>query len=194
MTEILDEAPGWDAIETAVAAVSDDHDPLHWGTDSLPGQGLHGMSAYRCPGYWLLVTFGLTELFGKDSANPHVSGWGFEFTMRVPRDGAQPPAWSLRLLEQLAGYVFSTGRPFADGHRMDPGGPITGQPDTRLRALALAADPHLPAISSPHGAARFLTVVGITPEEMERMKATSTAEVLGELARHSPLLVTDPTR
>jgi hypothetical protein len=56
------------------------------------------------------------------------------------------------------------------------------------RAFALV--PH----HSPLGSAQFLAVVGITADELERMKRTTTAEVLSELAEHSPLLITDPTR
>ncbi|MDG4783923.1 suppressor of fused domain protein [Micromonospora sp. WMMD961] len=194
MVKVADEAPGWAAIEAAVATRAGDQNPLHWGTNSLPGQGLYGLSAYRSAGQWLLVTFGMTELFSKSSDDPDVSGWGYELTMRVPRDADEPPAWSLRLLERLADYVFTSGKPFAEGHRMDPGGPITGQANTRLRALTFVADPELPPINSPHGSARFLTVVGITANELDRMKATTTAEVLSELAECSPMLVTDPTR
>jgi Suppressor of fused protein (SUFU) len=190
-----DEAPGWDAIEAAVAWVVPAQQPLHWGTSTLPGQdGIYGLSAYRVDDHWLLVTFGLTELFGKDSDDPQVSGWGFELTMRVPMGEAQPPPWALRLLQQLGRYVFSTGRPFDDGHRMDPGGPITGAPDTRLTAVAFANDPQLATIDTPHGAVRFLTVVGITANELARMKATSTAHVLAELVATSPLLITDARR
>jgi hypothetical protein len=159
---------------------------------------LYGLSAYRSGGHWLLVTFGMTELFGKDSDDPDVSGWGHELTMRVPRnrDDAddQPPPWTLRLLQQLVSHVFEAGTPFADGHRLDPGGPVTGADDTRLTALAFTADPELPPIDSPFGSATFLTVVGITGDELDRMKATSTAEVLRELRADSPLLVTDPSR
>ncbi|MFF5178240.1 suppressor of fused domain protein [Micromonospora sp. NPDC000316] len=194
MVEVADEAPGWAAIEAAVATRVSDQNPLHWGTNNLPGQGLYGLSAYQSAGHWLLVTFGMTELFSKDSDDPDVSGWGYELTMRVPVDADQPPAWSLRLLERLVDYVFTSGKPFAEGHRMDPGGPVTGQANTRLRALAFAADPELPPINSPHGSARFVTVVGITANELDRMKVTTTAEVLNELAERSPMLVTDPTR
>lgn len=194
MVEVANEAPGWDAIEAAVATTMGDQEPLHWGTSNLPGQGLYGLSAYRAAGHWLLVTFGMTELFSKDSDDPDISGWGCELTMRVPLDADQPPAWSLRLLDKLVEYVFNSGRPFAEGHRMDVGGPITGQANTRLRAVAFAADPELPPIDSPFGSAQFLAVVGITIEELERMKATTTAAVLSELAAHSPMLVTDPTR
>jgi hypothetical protein len=100
----------------------------------------------------------------------------------------------VRLLERLADYVFTSGRPFAAGHRMDPGGPITGRADTRLSAVAFAADPELPPINSPFSSAEFLTVLGITADELDRMKATTTSSVLTELSTDSPLLVTDPAR
>ncbi|MFG1643081.1 suppressor of fused domain protein [Amycolatopsis sp. NPDC049252] len=94
------------------------------------------LSAYRDAGHWLLVTFGLTELFTKESDDTGISGWGFELTMRVPAGDGPPAPWSLNLLRQLGGYVFSTGRVFEPGHRLNPGGPITGASDTRLTALA----------------------------------------------------------
>jgi hypothetical protein len=195
VADVDGEAPGWDAIEAAVARVVPAQQPLHWGTNTPPGQdGIYGLSAYRVDQHWLLVTFGLTELFSKDSDELLISGWGFELTLRVPAAAAQPPVWALRLLQQLGRYVFSTGQPFDHGHRMDPAGPITGAPDTRLTALAFANDPQLATIDTLHGAVRFLTVIGITADELARMKATSTAHVLTELSAASPLLVTDPHR
>lgn len=195
MDDPENDAPGWDAVEAAVEAVVPPQQPLHWGTHTLPDQdGIYGLSAYRDGGHWLLVTFGLTELFGKVSDDRDTSGWGFELTMRVPADADQPPAWTLRLLQQLGRYVYSGQRPIRPGHRMEPGGPITGSPGTRLTALAFVDDPQLPSIDTPNGRMQFLTVVGITAEELAQMKATSTGQVLVELAAASPLLVTDVTR
>jgi suppressor of fused protein SUFU len=190
------DSPGWAAIETAVEAVVPPQDPLHWGTDHLPGQdGVYGLSAYRDGENWLLVTFGLTELFGKGSENLLWSGWGFELTIRIPAsDPTRPPPWSLNLLHQLGKYVYSTGRPIEAGDRLQPGGPITGEPGTRLTALAFTEDCQLGTIDTPHGSVQFLQVVGITGDELARMKATSTAEVLAELAASSPQLVTDCLR
>jgi hypothetical protein len=192
-----DAAPGWDAIEAAVTRINSDRRPLHWGTGTLPDQdGIYGLSAYRADGHWLLVTFGLTELFTKVSDDADVSGRGFELTLRLPRIDAdqEPPRWALRLLEKLGRYVYRFEKPFAVGHRMDPGGPITGASDTQLTALAFTADPRLPDIASPHGYARFLAVVGITAQELRQMQSTSTREVLNVLAEASPLLITDPAR
>lgn len=189
-------APGWAAIETTVEAVVPTQQLLHWGTNTLPGQdGVYGLSAYRTDEeHWLLVTFGLTELFSKQSEDPQWSGWGFELTMRIPAGDTKPPPWSLNLLQQLGKYVYSSGRPLEVGHRMQPGGPITGRPDTSLTAIAFTEDPQLGTIDTPHGKVQFLQVVGITDDELARMKRSSTTEVLSELATSSPLLVTDVTR
>jgi suppressor of fused protein SUFU len=190
-----DEAPGWDAIEASVAAVHPNVEPLHWSTGELPDQdGIYGLSAYPTGEAWLLVTFGLTELFGKVSDDPTTSGWGYELTMRVPAEDEQPPAWALALLRQLGAMVFSTGTELADGHRLDPGGPITGTADTALTALAFVTDPELPPVFSPYGAAGFLAVVGITSAELAEAQATTTASVVQRLREASPLLVTDPRR
>ena len=141
------------------------------------------------------MTFGLTDLFDKaDGEDPKISGWGFELTMRVPVTSDQPPAWVLDLIEKLARYVYHSGQPFAHGHRMEPGGPITGRSDTRLTAVAFATDPQLPRITSQNGSSIFLTVVGISAEELARMKETTTDAVLDELVEVSPLYVTDVGR
>ncbi|HKC28589.1 MAG TPA: suppressor of fused domain protein [Jatrophihabitans sp.] len=172
-------------------------DPQHFGTNHLPDQdGAYGLNAYRTTDGWLMLTLGLSELFGKVSDDPAVSGWGFELTMRVV-DGSQPdapPQWALKLLLKLSQYVYQQGRPFAPGHRMSPGGPITGSPDTRLTALAFATDPQLPGISTPNGSVQFLTVVGITTDELATMQATSTDHVLSDLRAHYSTLATDITR
>lgn len=191
-------APGWDAIEEAVGEhLAVDGETQHWSTGVLPGQdGVYGISAYRVPGLWLFVTFGLTELYDKESEDADVSGWGFELTMRVPRgdDDQQPPQWPLTLLAQLGEYVYSSGSPFGPGHRLDPGGPITGSPDTRLTAVAFAADPELPSLRTTNGSVDFLQVVGITHDELEQMKQSSTAAVLEQLSGQAPRLETDPSR
>ncbi|HKX67437.1 MAG TPA: suppressor of fused domain protein [Intrasporangium sp.] len=193
-----DEAPGWDAIEAAVGQhLRPEGGPMHWSTGLLPGQdGVYGISAYRLPGVWFFVTFGLSELYAKESDDPAVSGWGFELTMRTPRKHAkeQPPGWPLTLLRQLGAYVFTNGSPFGPGHRLDPGSTITGSPDTRLTAVAFTTDAKLPEIQTPNGSLEFLQVVGITGAELQRMHESSTAEVLQDVARQSPELVTDPAR
>lgn len=191
------EPVGWSAIEAAMQEFRPGVEALRIGvTDAPETGGIVGLNVFREGGLWLLISLGLTELFQKVTDDPAFSGWGFEFTLRVPDDGAgeTPPGWAIDLLCKLGAYVFGSGSPFGPGHRMDPGGPITGARGTRLTALAFAPDPELDGIDTPNGRVEFLTVVGITKDELARMKATSTREVLDAFVLDSPLLVTDPKR
>ena len=64
----------------------------------------------------------------------------------------------------------------------------------RVAGLAFAVAPQLGAIETPNGRVELLTAVGVTADELERMQSTSSAAVLAELGRITPLLVTDPAR
>lgn len=126
--------------------------------------------------------------------DPDAMGCGFELTMRIPADRGQPPAWSLRLLQQLGRYLYSGQLRSRAGHRQQPGGPITGTPHSQLTALAFADDPQVHGIDGRYGRLLFLTVVGITADELGRMNANSTSQVLAELAALSLLMVSDVVR
>jgi hypothetical protein len=191
----VSEAPGWDAIERAVSAVHPGAVPIHFGNDAtLPNQGIVGISAYPLDDHWLVVSFGLSELFEKGNDDPSTSGWGIELTIRPIRIDEQPPRWALNLIEALGRSVYSTGRAFGNAHRLDPGGPITGVNDTELRAVAFTTDSELGLIDTAHGQVEFLQVVGITLDELATMKETSTKAVLDELRARDPLLRVDPAR
>lgn len=188
------EAPGWDAIERALSAAFPGQTPGHWGTNALPGQGVYGLSAYQDQDGWFLVTYGLSELFAKEGDDPDTSGFGFELTIRTP-PAPDAPGWALGLLRSLGNSVFSSGRTFGDGHRVDLRQPITGgNPPTQLTALAITTDPMLGEIETPNGHVEFLRLVGITGDELDRMKAESTASVLADLGASNPKLVTDAAR
>lgn len=198
-TESVDDAPGWTALEAGIAAVVGDIEPLHWGTNRLPDQdGIYGLNAYPLDEYWLLLTLGLSELFEKVTDDPATSGWGIELTMRVPRganDDEMPPPWALELLNRLSGYVFSTGRVFAAGHRMDLGGPITGGQQSTLTGLAFATDPAVAQVHTPLGLVDLVAVVGITAEELGMFPEEQDASpLIARLAATNPLLLTDPSR
>jgi hypothetical protein len=187
-----DEAPGWDAITEHVEKFYPGQEPVHRAmAGTVFGSPLDGLSAYRGASWWYFVTYGLSELFTKESDDKEWSGWGYELTMRVPL-AEEPPEWPFGVLVSLAKLTRNDGTVFGSGHRLQTGHALAGLP-TRLTAVAFTLDPELGAIETPHGRVEFLLVVGITTEELERMKATSTAAILDELAASS-LLVTDPNR
>jgi suppressor of fused len=140
------------------------------------------------PRHWHLVTYGLSDLYGNESGDSVESGWGFELTFRVQDD--EPPRWAADLLTSLAGYVRSSGHPFAEGHNVDLRGPIRLDADTRITAAMIVEDPALGALGGPFETVQFLQVVGLTAGELELCRAWSTDGVRELLARSDPLLVT----
>jgi len=190
-----DEAPGWDAIDAAMTAVHGDAQPVHkaLAPGVAFGSPLQGVSAYAAPDHWHFVTYGLTELFAKESDVAEISGFGYELTMRAPGVG-EPPAWPFELLAGVA-TAARAGHDFAVGHRLQLGGPITGAAGCVMQAVAFVSDPSLPVwTTSPNGSFEFYELVGITPSELAEMQATSTADVVGRMAEGNPLLITDPAR
>ncbi|WP_235568664.1 suppressor of fused domain protein [Lysobacter sp. Root983] len=194
---------GWDAIDRALAPLYGEQEPRHYGTlikHALGGPDpLDGISAYKreqpVP-HWHFVSYGLSELYAKESEDPERSGWGFELTFRLrdDSDASEPPVWALNFLQNLARYVVGSGNAFADGHYLNANGPIAADSDTRIRSVAFVRDPELGEIDSPHGKLEFLQVVGLTNEEELALKRWSTRKVLQAFEPHMPLWITDLER
>jgi hypothetical protein len=183
-----EQAPGWVAIDAALAAVVGDVEPQHWGNDAVRAGalGLWGLSAYPLDGHWLFVTYGLTELFGKASGDPGISGWGEELTMRVARtDGERVPAWPVRVLGRLGQLVFERATPFLPGGRLAVPGAAQGAPP----ALCFALDPQLAPVEGPLGRFIFTTAVGIPTRMFEAMRDSTTDDELAPVRERNPLLI-----
>lgn len=196
-------ASGWDAINIALRPIYGDQEPKHFGTviDYRLGgpDPLRGISAYKRSGpipHWHYITYGFSELYGKESENKAVSGWGFELTLRLKTepDSVEPPVWVLNLLQNLARYVFKSGHIFESGHYMNANGPIALEIYTSIRSMAFVEDPELGAIDTPNGHLQFLQIVGITDDEELALKQWATLKALDVFRPHLPLLVTDLDR
>lgn len=193
-------ATGWDAIDDALAQLYGPLEPKHYGTTVKYMMGgpdpLDGISAYPVdePGpHWHFVTYGLTELYDKESSRADVSGFGFELTLRLAREQSEmdPPAFALNFLQNLARYVFDSGQGFSPGHTMDLNGPIALGRATEIAAVCFVADPDLPVIETPHGRVEFIQIVGVTRDELMAAKAWQKSSFLEVLSRRFPKLVTD---
>ncbi len=193
------DSPGWDAINAALEPIYKGREPLHYGTIisyQLGGPDpLNGISAYRRenPDHWHFVTFGFTELYGKESTDPAISGWGFELTFRLARTASEekPPMWALNFLQNLARYVFDSGNPFGLGHHMPLNSPICMGAETAIWSIAFGREPELGEIAGKNGRAEFLQVVGITNDELDLIMEWNTEAFLSEFATTNPLLLTD---
>lgn len=141
--------------------------------------------------HWHYVTYGFTELDEKESDNADVNGFGFELTFRLGKNEPEPPSWPGELLAGLARYVFNTGHPFDVGHHLTLNGPIKVGAETAITAVVFAEDPALGEIECPHGAARFVQVVGITEDERTAIRSWDAGKFIELLAGKRPFLITD---
>jgi suppressor of fused-like protein len=198
-----DESVGWSAINVSLASLYGNQEPQHMGTlisYRLGGPDpLDGISAYYCEHpvpHWHYVTFGFSELYGKEQEYEEVSGYGFELTFRLRAvEGAkEAPKWVFSLLQNLARYVFKTGNVFRSGEWMTANGPIALDTDTRICSMAMTNDPELPALETPNGHLEFIQVVGLTLEEEAAAKQWSPQHVLDTLLPRMPLWITDLAR
>ena len=77
------DAPGWAAIDDALARLYPDQVPHQFASQRAyepdAESPLPAIAVYeaRRPDHWHFVTYGLSELFDKSSADPEVSGFGF---------------------------------------------------------------------------------------------------------------------
>ncbi|WDH96553.1 suppressor of fused domain protein [Paenibacillus urinalis] len=202
MKEEEDMAPGWDAIEDAMTKLYGSQMPMHYGS-SLPamfgGDPLDGISVYKADHpapHWHMVTFGFTELYGKEKEDKEHSGFGFELTFRLKRSETeeQPPAWAIDLLQNMGRYIYKSGNRFQSGDYLDTNGPICLGSDTKLTALCYTEDPELPSIETPNGRMEFIQMIGITGDERDAMQTWNSHAMLKICEPYMPYYITDLER
>ena len=118
-----DDAPGWDAIASALGKIYDPANERHYASRlhaSLGGEDyLDGVSIFDSiegMPHRHLVSFGMSELYyDPQSSQDEFSGWGFEFSMRVAPFADDPnskssggnivpnePFWAISLMQNPA--------------------------------------------------------------------------------------------
>jgi len=201
-----DDAVGWLAIDKKVNEIYGQQEPQHFGTIikyMLGGKDpLDGISVYESQkqqDHYHIVSYGLSELYyNEENAGKEFSKYGFEFTFRLKKKEGDDFNWAMNLMQNLARYVFETGKWFEEFHFIPTNSPIRLDYDTNLTAIAFVLDPELGKIQTPHGEVQFLQMVGITTDEYEQLKQNpKLAEIeklLDQLKLKNPLLITDLDR
>lgn len=205
-----DDAVGWLTIDKQLATIYGSTEPRHYG----PLCGLHyaaggsdpidGVSIYDSNNqsfHHHIISYGISELYyNEEKAGGEFSKWGFEFTFRLApfKDDENDPMWAVQVMNNLARYVFSSGRWFEENQFIPAKGPIRLNTDTDITGFVTALDPELGRIQTPHGELSFIQLVGITNNElnalMENPSTAAVEKLINTLKADNPLLITDLER
>ncbi|MDR2223892.1 MAG: suppressor of fused domain protein [Flavobacteriaceae bacterium] len=201
-----EDAVGWDFISDHLDKLYGEQEPQHFGNSipySLGGQNpLDGLSVYNSTNqtdHFHIVSYGFSDLYYNEEAFDHdFSGYGFELTMRLKKQGDENIHWAMNLMNNLAKYVFDSAKWFEEFHFIPTNSPIRLDYDTDLVGIAFVIDPELGSIETPNGRVDFLQMVAITQKELDMLwenpKTAETAKLIEELRKDNPLLITDLDR
>lgn len=205
---------GWDSITQALEKLYGAQQERHYATllkYALGGEDpIDGFSIYdqeQQAFHRHIVSYGMSELyFDPEQAGKEYSKWGFEFTFRIIpfiedeeyNDTAKEPIWATGLIQNLARYVFDSGKYFDAYHFIPCNESIRSNTDTKIVGIAFVPDPQLKTIDTPHGEVMFLQMVGLTQVELDWVWQDPTPsrakELIDKMREDNPLLITDLNR
>ena len=172
---------GWDAITNECERVyPNQKNPIHYGTLinwKLGGNDpLEGVSIYDGGDYWHFVTYGLSELYEKETENNDISGYGMEFTFKLKKDNYKNEEAEIKcicgILQSIARITFTKGEVFNAYEYL-----YTGQTqgiDTEMKSnitgFITISDNKLNPINTSNGKVDFVEFIGATDSELIALK------------------------
>ncbi len=173
-----DEAPGWDAIDAECAQIYPDQpDPKHYaplvkwrfgGDDPLDGS-----SVYDAGDYWHFVTYGLSELYEKETEDPEWSGYGMEFTFKLAKADYEDEETEIKvicgILQHIARVTCNSGDLFEAWQYIYTGQEtgIDAAEQSNITGFITVPDDKFRTLDTPFGRVDFVEFIGVTREEIE---------------------------
>ncbi len=185
---------GWESIEAEFFRVYPTQiNPKHYaalikwkfgGPDPLDG-----ISVYDAGDYWHFVTFGLSELYEKESENKEVSGHGLEFTYKLKKgcydDEESEIKATCALLQQIAKIVVVDGAVIKPNEYLYTGQTtgIDSKGISKITGFITISDTSVNTINTPNGRVEFIELVGVTDNELKSImeKKINVRELFGEI-------------
>ncbi len=170
--------PGWEAIDKECRRVfPHSREPAHhyaslikW---ALGGNDpLDGISIYDGGKYWHFVTFGLSELYEKESDNTEISGCGMEFTFKLKKDDYENTEAEIKcicgILQSIARITFTKGEIFNAYEYLYTGQTegIDSKMQSNITGFITIPDNDFRTIDTPHGKLKFIEFIGVTHREL----------------------------
>lgn len=168
---------GWNDIEKAFLKLYPNQiNPKHYGTLikwNLGGNDpLDGISIYDGGDYWHFVSFGLSEIYGKESSNKDISGYGMEFTFKLKKTNFINLESELKnicgIFQQLARETFVNGEIFNPYEYIYTGQKegIDVEQKSKITGFITALDSKIEEIDTVNGKVRFVELIGATNDEL----------------------------
>lgn len=171
---------GWNAICAAFEkAYPGQTNPMHMGaligSRFAGGSPLDGISVYDGGDYWHFVTFGLSELYEKESDDPEYSGYGMEFTFKLKKSPCTDTTGEINcicnILLKLAGLTVDSGEIF-DAYEYVYTQQTTGidaYSKSALTGFITVPDSVVDTIDTPNGKVSFVCFIGATDAELRSL-------------------------
>ncbi len=184
---------GWDAIEAEFLRVYPGQtEPKHYGTlvNWVFGGNdpLDGISIYDGGDFYHFVTFGLTELYDKQSRNTELSGYGYEMTLKLKKEGLEDPEAEIRnvcgILQAVARITFTKNECFFPNEFIYTGqtAGMDSKQQSLLTGFIVVKDPTVETLETFNGRVEFRELVGMTDAELKTLKShESVAEIYEKL-------------
>lgn len=173
-------ADGWLCIEKEFLRVYPGQTkPKHYGTLvkwRLGGNDpLDGISIYDGGDYWHFVTFGLSELYEKESENKEISGYGYEMTLKLKKYKFEDEEAEIKnicgILQSIARITFNKGEIFLPSEFIYTGQQtgMDAKQKSNITGFITVADTSVNTIDTPNGRVEFLELIGMTDAELRTL-------------------------
>lgn len=174
-------SPGWDAITELCDKVYPlQKNPKHYGTlvswQFGGNDPLQGISIYDGGDYWHFITYGLSELYEKESDIKEISGYGMEFTFKLKKDNYENEENEIKcicgILQSIARITFTKGELFNAFEYL-----YTGQTEgidynrkSNITGFITVPDDKFTEIDTPNGKVCFVELIGVTDNELKAIQ------------------------
>lgn len=181
---------GMDAIENEVKRIHPLWENARYYTPKIAWESggtepLEQISIHKEEDYFHFITYGLTELYNKESKDQTKSGFGMELTFKLKtgeyKDQAEERREQfniIKLLQNFAKYIIqenSKVEPYEDTYLVkgihsskNTGIDIAGR--SNIVAFITVPDKDLQSLDTPYGRVDFIVLIGITKKELEALR------------------------
>ena len=186
-------ADGWLNIEKEFLRIYPGQTkPKHYGTLvkwRLGGNDpLDGISIYDGGDYWHFVTFGLSELYEKESENKEISGYGYEMTLKLKKYKFEDEEAEIKnicgILQSIARITFNKGEIFLPNEFIYTGQQtgMDAKQKSNITGFITISDTSVNTIDTPNGRVEFLELIGMTDAELKTLSnKASVIDIYGRL-------------